>query len=262
MFGNAPKALWQRWAAPDEDNRIELATRALLVQEASGRHVLLEAGIGAFFAPTQRERYGVVDDRHVLIDELASHGLSTEDIDVVVLSHLHFDHAGGLLARWQKDAPLSLAFGQASFVVSDAAWARACAPTPRDRVSFVAGLTDLLSETGRVEIVDGDTSTTLGPDYRFHRSDGHTPGLLLTEADGDDGPVVYMSDLVPGRPWVHLPITMGYDRFPELVVSEKTDLLADLATRNAWLAFPHDPEVSMARIEPDDRASFTVVDQR
>jgi len=262
MFGNAPKDMWQRWATPDEHNRIPLATRALLVQEPSGRNVLIETGIGAFFSPDRRERYGVVESHHVLLDELEAAGLTPADIDVVVLSHLHFDHAGGLLAAWQPDTPLTLVFDNAAFVVSEGAWARAIAPTARDRASFVDGLTDLLWDTGRVELVTGDHSATLGDAYRFHRSDGHTPGLLLTELNGDDGPIVFTSDLVPARPWVHLPITMGYDRFPELVVTEKTALLADLAARNVWLAFPHDHDVAMARIAADERGSYTVTEQR
>jgi glyoxylase-like metal-dependent hydrolase (beta-lactamase superfamily II) len=98
MFGNAPKAMWSRWIAPDELNRIPLACRCLLVKDLDGRNVLFETGIGAFFEPALRERYGVVESHHVLLDSLAEAGVSHEDIDVVVLSHLHFDHAGGLLA--------------------------------------------------------------------------------------------------------------------------------------------------------------------
>src|SRR5436305_11687849 len=96
MFGNCPKPVWEKWAPPDERNRITLACRALLVREEK-RNVLLETGIGAFFEPKMRERFGVQEDRHVLIESLAKLGLSPAYIDVVVLSHLHFDHACGLL---------------------------------------------------------------------------------------------------------------------------------------------------------------------
>ena len=102
MFGNAPRALWGRWAAPDDENRIDLACRALLATPLNGRTVLFEAGIGAFFDPKLRERYGVVEDRHVLLDSLAAAGFKPSDIDVVVLSHLHFDHAGGLLQPYEE----------------------------------------------------------------------------------------------------------------------------------------------------------------
>src|SRR5690606_21552052 len=93
MFGNAPRALWERWMAVDAHNRIDLACRALLASPLAGKTVLFETGIGAFFAPALRERYGVVEDRHVLLDSLGQAGFNHEDVDVVVLSHLHFDHA-------------------------------------------------------------------------------------------------------------------------------------------------------------------------
>ncbi|HEY0180999.1 MAG TPA: MBL fold metallo-hydrolase, partial [Dokdonella sp.] len=95
MFGNVPRAMWRRWVAPDEQNRVTLACRCLLVEGLDGRNVLFETGIGAFFEPRLRERYGVVEERHVLLDSLAAAGCPHEAIDVVVLSHLHFDHAGG-----------------------------------------------------------------------------------------------------------------------------------------------------------------------
>lgn len=259
MFGNAPKAVWRRWVEPDELNRIPLATRALLVREDSGRTVLVEAGVGAFFAPEMRERYGVVEDHHVLVDELDRLGVGVDDIDVVVLSHLHFDHAGGVLERWSPEVGPTLAFGSARYVIGARAWERAVDPTPRDRASFIPGLPALLEATGRVELVDGDVSDTLGAGYRFHHSDGHTPGLLMTEVDAEDGPVLYASDLVPARPWVHVPITMGYDRFPELVVEEKARLLAGAVDRGVRVAFPHDTGVPWAFIRHDEDGRFRPV---
>jgi glyoxylase-like metal-dependent hydrolase (beta-lactamase superfamily II) len=256
MFGNAPRAMWEHWVTPDELHRIPLATRGLLVREDTGRNVLLEAGVGAFFDPALRDRYGVVEERHVLVDHLAELGVAPEDVDVVVLSHLHFDHAGGVLARWAPGEPARLVFPRAHYVVSRPAWNRAVSPTPRDRASYVPELQPLLEATGRLELIDGDTSETLGSGYRFHHSDGHTPGLLLTELDTDHGPVLFASDLVPGRPWLHVPITMGYDRFPELVVQEKATLLRHVADTDAWVAFPHDPEVAMARIGLDERGRY------
>jgi glyoxylase-like metal-dependent hydrolase (beta-lactamase superfamily II) len=88
------------------------------------------------------------------------------------------------------------------------------------------------------------------PALRFHYSDGHTPGLLLTEVVGPtpDRAVLFASDLVPGTPWVHLPITMGYDRYPEHLIDEKTALLHDLCARGAWIFYTHDPEVAMSRL--------------
>ena len=261
MFGNAPKALWTRWIEPDEHNRIPLACRALLVEEPGGRRILCETGIGSFFPPKLRERYGVVEDDHVLLQSLAALGLSHEQIDAVVLSHLHFDHAGGLLSAWAEDAEPRLLFPNARFVVGAEAWARAQHPHFRDRRSFIPELLPLLEGSGRLELVEGGgQSATLGPAYRFHLSEGHTPGLLLVEVATASGPVVFGGDLVPGAPWVHLPITMGYDRFPERLIDEKQALLADLVERRGWLFFTHDHEVALGRVAVDERDKYCVAE--
>lgn len=264
MFGNAPKALWARWSSADDGNRIDLACRALLASPLAGRTVLFETGIGAFFAPELRTRYGVVEDRHVLLDSLREAGFGHEDIDVVVLSHLHFDHAGGLLAPWCEGAAPELLFPNATFVVSAGCWDRARDPHPRDRASFIPELPALLEASGRLEIVDGPHSRALGKAVRFHFSDGHTPGLMLAEivghghAQGDaHGGVVFCADLIPGRPWVHVPITMGYDRNPELLIDEKREFLEDKLARNVHLFFTHDPGCALAQVVRDDKGRFS-----
>ena len=259
MFGNAPRALWTRWATPDEKNRIPLACRTLLVREQD-RLVLLETGIGAFMEPALADRFGVVESNHMLLENLAGLGLSHEDIDVVVLSHLHFDHAGGMLPPWKEGAAPELLFPRARFVVGRDAWERANAPHPRDRASFIPALQPLLEKSGRLEIVEGKTSAVLGDGYRFHLSDGHTPGLLLTEVDTARGPVVFAADLVPGVPWVHVPITMGYDRWPERLIDEKTALLTDLEARGGCLFFTHDPEVALGKVQRNEKGRFGVVE--
>ncbi|MBJ96325.1 MAG: MBL fold hydrolase [Rickettsiales bacterium] len=256
MFGNAPRALWARWIEADERNRIPLACRSLLVEEDDGRRVLLETGIGAFFEPRLRDRFGVEEEHHVLLESLAGFGLSHEDIDVVVLSHLHFDHAGGLLSPWSEAGESQLLFPSAAFVVGDEAWNRALNPHFRDRASFIPGLCDQLEGSGRLEIVAGATSAVLGAGYRFHRSDGHTPGMLLTEVETKSGPVVFAADLIPGSPWVHLPITMGYDRYPELLIEEKRQLLEHLLECSGRLFFTHDHRWSLAGVERDERGRF------
>ena len=263
MFGNAPKALWERWAPADDANRIELACRALLASPLGGKTVLFETGIGAFFEPKLRERYGVQEPRHVLIDSLREAGFEHEDIDVVVLSHLHFDHAGGLLAPWSEGREPELLFPNAIFVIGAEHWERAKHPHPRDRASFIPELTGLLEASGRLEIVSGAYSKALGESVRFSFSDGHTPGLMLAEIVGPErvngqprGGVVFCADLIPGRSWVHVPITMGYDRNAELLIDEKRAFLEDKLARNVHLFFTHDPQCAMAQVVRDEKGRF------
>ena len=262
MFGNAPQALWRRWCPPDEQNRIDLAARALLVQEDGGRRILFETGIGAFLEPALAERYGVYETGHCLLDNLEARGVAPEDVDVIVLSHLHFDHAGGLLSHWQKGRRPSLCFPKARFLVGARAWERALGPHPRDRASFIAELCPLLKASGRLEVVEGPMSATLGERYTFLESDGHTPGMLLSRIQGDSDSLLVVGDLAPGVPWLHLPITMGYDRFPERLVDEKAERFEQALSDQSWLFFTHDPRTALCRLSRDARGRFTARDER
>ncbi|MHB8678234.1 MAG: MBL fold metallo-hydrolase [Rudaea sp.] len=261
MFGNVPRGMWEKWIVPDTENRIPLACRALLVQDLDGKTVLFETGIGAFFEPKLRERYGVVEDRHVLLDSLRAAGFAHDAVDVVVLSHLHFDHAGGLLAAWRQGAAPELLFPKAKFVVGKRAFERAVHPHPRDRASFIAELPELLEKSGRLELVENAHSFALGKSVRFTFSDGHTPGLMLAEVAVPGGGVVFCADLIPGRPWVHLPVTMGYDRAPELLIDEKRLFLEDKLARNVRLFFTHDVQCALARVTRDEKGRFGTADE-
>lgn len=262
MFGNAPRALWGRWCPPDELGRIHLACRALLVEEEK-RRILFETGVGAFFEPKLRARYGVVEGRHVLLDSLGALGLTSEDIDVVVLSHLHFDHAGGLLAPWQEGREPELLFPRATFVVGRTAYERAVRPHLRDRASFIDPLPELLAQSGRLRLVDGPEGAreVLGPRYELVETSGHTPGMLHATVGGAHHRLFFCADLVPGTPWIHVPITMGYDRFPEQLVDEKRRVFDTLLQQDAWLFFTHDPKVAAARLTRDVEGRYRPVDE-
>lgn len=255
MYGNAPKPMWEKWSPADAHNRISLACRSLLLITDNGQKILFEAGIGAFFEPKLRDRFGVVEQEHCLVNNLRSLGFEPEAIDDVVLSHLHFDHAGGVLSRYE-DGPLRLVFNRARFHVSRKNWERSLAPHPRDKASFVPELNRLLQESGRLHLVDQQAHSSISSEVNFHWSDGHTPGLMMSEIKTSEGPLVFTSDLIPGASWVHVPISMGYDRFPELVIDEKRSLLENLLPRGASLFFTHDPSVPCGRLLKDQSGKF------
>src|SRR6516162_10816283 len=127
-------------------------------------------------SPSLRDRYGVEQKEHIPLNSLKEIGLSDSDLDFVILSHLHFDHAGGLLSAWSSDAESKLLFPNAYYLVSKSGWERACRPHLRDRVSFIPHLNGLLERLGRLVIVEKDRSDLLGENYRFVLTNGHTPG--------------------------------------------------------------------------------------
>jgi glyoxylase-like metal-dependent hydrolase (beta-lactamase superfamily II) len=263
MFGNAPKTIWERWIAADEQNRLRLATRALLAVTKS-RVLLVDTGIGAYMDPKLCDRFGVDQPEHILLQSLEQRGIAPAQVTDIILSHLHFDHAGGLLSAYQQGTEPQLLFPNAKYYVNESGWERAVHPNPRDRSSFVPTLNRQLDSSGRLVLLKKDEVLTFDDlTVRFFQSDGHTPGLLCPDLRWNSHRVVFASDLIPGHAWVHLPITMGYDRFPELLIQEKTTLLKSLAEENGWLAYVHDPEITISRVKTDEEHhTFVTVDER
>ncbi|HWZ92857.1 MAG TPA: hypothetical protein VNW92_28520, partial [Polyangiaceae bacterium] len=143
-----------------------------------------------------------------------------------------------------------LLFSRARFVVGRTAFERAEHPHLRDRASYIPELPGLLRSSGRLQLIeaDSDVRSLLGERVRFVETLGHTPGMLHARVAGEQARLFFAADLVPGRAWVHLPITMGYDRYPEHLVDEKAALFGDFASRGEYLFFTHDPEIAAARV--------------
>lgn len=259
MFGNAPQALWSRWYQPDHINRVTLACRCLLIV-SDGIPILFETGIGAFFQPDLANRYGVQSpEKHLLLENLALAGFSEHDIKFVILSHLHFDHAGGLLPTWQQiqAGKNDLLFPHAKYVTSQDAWNRAINPHPRDKASFIPEIQKALIASGRLILISEDQVSKELPDkLSFHYSSGHTPGQMHSLFTGDQQKVFFCGDLIPGTPWLNTSITMGYDRFPEKLIDEKSEL-TEIALKQKWLLFyTHDPKFAASRCQLNPRGKF------
>ncbi len=256
MFGNAPKALWGRWMPADDRNMIDIASQCLLVRTPE-LNILFETGAGAYLSPEMKQRFQIRDAGHMLLASLAQQGLGHEDITHVVLSHLHFDHAGGLLAEWEEGRSMpELLFPNARFILGEENFKRSASPHFRDRASFIPGLADLLEESNRLDLKrDGDRICLDGLEIEFTESHGHTPGMLVSWIRTKDTTLVFAADLIPAHPWVNLPITMGYDRFPEGLIDEKKQLLEKALEAGALMIYPHDPVCAASYLELDGKTS-------
>ncbi len=243
MFGVVPRALWERTNPPDERNRVPLALRALLARELApsgrptGRNLLVDTGIGAKWNDKGADIYGV-DHRDFSIERgLAAHGLGVEDIDEVLLTHLHFDHAGGATRR-TGDGSLVPTFPKARYYVQarNLAWARD--PTEKDRASYLPENFEPLLEAGVLETLDGPGPFREGLEILI--TDGHTEAMQLPLFRGPEGALLYCADLVPTASHIPVPWVMAYDNRPLVTIEEKKLLLARAVEEGWWLFFEHD----------------------
>lgn len=258
LFGTTPRSAWIEWLSPDYDNEVELASRALLVQQ-EGLNILVMAGTDALLAPLprtcrcQRPAPG-------LLESLARIGVDEAQIQVVVFTHLHAMLAPEVRhAISDGDAP-RLLFPAAHYLVSRQHWRCANHPHPRDRTLFVPQIISQLQGSGRLHLIDECASDLLGEGWRFHSSDGHTPGQLLPEIDMPGGPIIFAGDLVPGRQWLALDLTTAFDRNPESLVDEKERLLDHLVAKGGRLFLCRDPGVAMIKVARDKQHRYQPFD--
>lgn len=246
MFGVVPRPLWEGKHPPDERNRIELALRCLLVVDGK-RKVLVDDGIGQVWDGKHRDIYAIDHSRHDLDRELARAGLRPEEVTDVVLTHLHFDHAGGT-TRYEG-GELALSFPNATYHLQRRNWKWAHHPSERDAGSFRPENFALLERSGRLHLLEGQTE--LYPGIQLFVSEGHTVGLQLVRVTDGDRSLVFCADLIPTVAHLRSSWSMGYDLYPLTVIEEKKMLLAQ-AMEDGWiLFFEHDPQIAACTVKEE-----------
>ncbi|WP_338586513.1 MBL fold metallo-hydrolase [Pseudomonas sp. MAG733B] len=258
LFGHTPRLKWSQWMKPDLDNQVDIASRALLVQQP-GMNILVLSGADALLAPpprTCRCQPRVMG----LLDNLAQHGLCEDDIDAVVLTHLHAPLSEELLERVREGEMPRLLFPKARYLTGERHWARARNPHPRDRDLFLSPLMHRLEKSGRLVLINRSACELLGEGWHFDFSDGFTPGQLLPEIQLQGGPVVFVGNLIPGTHWLSLTINSAYDRNPECVIGDKERLLDHLVEKAGRLVFSLDPDVAMVKVMRDRQSRYIPYD--
>jgi glyoxylase-like metal-dependent hydrolase (beta-lactamase superfamily II) len=251
MFGTVPRAIWAKLSPPDEDNRILLAARSLVIR-AGDRVVLVDAGMGDRWTEKLRRIYDIRPA------EGDGPGLGARGVTDVILTHLHFDHARGIFrARPGGEGQVDLRYPEARIHVQAANYETAREPNARERASYIAEDTKLLERT-RLVLASG--SREIAPGIWVHRTDGHTRGHQWVEVRADGRSLAFPSDIVPTSRHLPLPYLMGYDISAETLLVEK-DALLGRAVEEGWiLVFSHDPDVAAGRVGRDEKGHYALAE--
>lgn len=249
MFGVVPKPLWERRIPADPRNRIPLALRCLLV-EAPNALVLVDTGVGNKYDEKFGDIYGISNagDPTRLEDGIRHAGFQPEDVDIVLNTHLHFDHAGGNTVL-DEDGAIRPAFPGARHVVQKGELDFAHIQNERIRASYILDNVDPVTEAGLWDVVEGEAEVTQG--VRVVPTPGHTPHhhSVLVESDGETA--CYLADVCPTSAHIPLPWIMGYDLEPLVTLESKRGLWSRARDEDWLLIFEHDPRVPWGRLDPD-----------
>ena len=242
MFGVVPRTLWEKRVPPDDRNRITLGMRPLLVRGA--RTLLIDAGCGDKMDAKKAEIYGL-ERAHHLDHALAQAGLTASDIDIVLASHLHFDHVGGFTAR-ADDGRIVPRFPRARYVVHRGEWHDATHPHERNRASYLADDFVPLEQAGVLDLVDDDAEVM--PGVRLRRSGGHTQHHQVVMIESGGEVAVFSADMYPTS--FHVPDAwlMGYDLYPMDTLAFKRTFAREAIEREYLIFFEHDPSLAAGRI--------------
>ena len=242
MFGVVPKTLWEKKAPADERNRIRLAANSLLLR-AKGKTILVETGNGTKWDPKLRNIYGI-EDGNPLKNSLARAGVAPEDIDLVINTHLHFDHAGGNTRFTDgRDVP---AFLNARYVVQRAELDHAMNPNERDRASYFADRFVPITAAGQWQLVDGDVEIV--PGVSVVRIPGHNADIQAVKITGAGRTLLFVADLLPTRHHIPLAWMPGYDLYPLQTLETKRRRIAEIVRQGWIVAFGHDPDYPAATL--------------
>lgn len=245
MFGVVPRSLWEKKMPPDARNRITMALNCLLIR-AAGKRILVETGAGGKLEAKLRDIYGLDGPR--VAENLRGYGVRPEDIDIVLNTHLHFDHCGGN-TRIEKDK-LVPTFPNAKYIVQKGEFDHAMCPNERDRASYFAENYAPLEAAGMLSFVEGDTAVV--PGVEIVRVPGHTAHMQCVKLSGGAKTAFFFADLVPTTAHLPLPWIMGYDLYPMTTLENKRRWIPEVV-REGWLAlFAHDPRIPAAYLRERD----------
>lgn len=255
MFGVVPKTLWEKKSPPDDRNRIRMRANSLLVR-AAGKNILIETGNGTKWDPKLRGIYGI-QDGDPLIDSLAKAGLQPDDINVVINTHLHFDHAGGN-THFVNDQPKPR-FRNAIHYVQRAELEHAMNPTERDRASYFPENFQPISDAGLWNLLDGDGEVF--PGISVAKIPGHNEDIQAVLLTGGGKTLAFVADLLPTRHHIPLPWIMAYDLYPLRTLETKRAWLPKMLQEQWIVVFGHDPDVAAATLhERGDKIEIGEID--
>ena len=248
MFGVVPKNLWSKYNPPDDQNRISLALRCLLLT-SNDRKIIIDTGIGDKFDQKWQDIYKIDLSEYTLAKSLSAIGIRCDEITDVILTHLHFDHCGGTSIRKSED--IILTFPNARYYVQKKQWDWAQKPSVKDKASFLPENYSLLMQSGLLNLIDGPGK--LFPGVESLVMNGHTPGMQVIKISDSDNTILFCTDLIPTTAHVPLPWVMAYDNHPLETIAEKSELLP-LAVAGQWyLFFEHDPSFCAGIVQKNER---------